>query len=183
MATAVDEVVDLHRSSETHTSGQDAKPKGPDPETGQHLRLLELIEPVVRSEGLVLVELVWRREGKGQVLRLYVDRPDGGITLDECAEVSRQVSDLLDVEDFIEQRYNLEVSSPGLTRRLKGRREYEIFAGRTAKLIVSDTQGATETLKGRLRGLAGDDVLLELNGRIRALPLARVVKANLDLED
>ena len=68
-------------------------------------RLQEFVEPVVRSEGLVLVELQWRPEKRGSVLRLYVDRPEGGVTLEECAVVSRQVSDLLDVEDVISARF------------------------------------------------------------------------------
>jgi ribosome maturation factor RimP len=146
-------------------------------------RLIELLEPVVRSEGLILVELSWRREGRGWVLRLYVDRPEGGVTLDECALVSRQVSDLLDVEDLIPVSYHLEVSSPGLTRRLKSRREYELFAGRWLRLVVRDEAGGTETFRGRLLGLQGEEVLLEVAGGRRAFPLERVAKANLALEE
>ncbi|KMY67774.1 hypothetical protein AAU61_07800 [Desulfocarbo indianensis] len=144
-------------------------------------RLRELAEPVARSEGLVLVELIWRREGKGRVLRLFVDRPEGGVTLEECALVSRQVSSLLDVEDIIPVKYRLEVSSPGLTRQLKTTREYEIFAGRPARLVVRDPQGGTETVKGLLKGLAGEDVLIETKGRIRSVPLSQVAKARLDV--
>lgn len=145
-------------------------------------RLRELLEPVVRSEGLMLVELQLRSEGSGQVLRLYVDRPEGGVTLDECALVSRQVGDLLDVEDLIPVSYRLEVSSPGLTRRLKNDREYEIFAGRAAKLVVKDEQGRTDILRGRLKGLQGQEVLVEVQGHMRAVPLSRVAKATLDPE-
>ncbi len=146
-----------------------------------HQRLQELVEPVVRSEGLVLVELIYRREGGGRVLRLYVDRPEGGVTLEECALVSRQVSHLLDVEDLIPARYNLEVSSPGLTRQLKSPREYELFAGRPARLVIRDLEGRTETLKGLLKGLAGEEVLIETKGRVRSVPLDQVAKARLDL--
>jgi ribosome maturation factor RimP len=144
-------------------------------------RLHELTEPVVRSEGLVLVELIWRREGRGRVLRLYVDRPEGGVTLDECAVVSRQISHLLDVEDFIPGKYSLEVSSPGLTRQLKNPREYDIFAGRPARIVTRDADGRTETVKGVLKGLAGEEVLIETKGRVRSVPLCQVAKTKLEV--
>lgn len=144
-------------------------------------RLHELTEPVVRSEGLVLVELIWRREGRGRVLRLYIDRPEGGVALDDCALVSRQISHLLDVEDFIPAKYSLEVSSPGLTRQLKSPREYDIFAGRPARMVIRDPDGRTETVKGVLKGLAGEEVLIETKGRVRSVPLSQVAKAKLEV--
>ncbi len=144
-------------------------------------KLHELTEPIVRSEGLVLVELIWRREGEGRVLRLFVDRPEGGVTLEDCTLVSRQVSHLLDVEDFIPAKYRLEVSSPGLTRQLKSPQEYDIFAGRLARLVIRDLDGRTETVKGLLKGLAGEEVLIETKGRVRSVPLSQVAKAKLDV--
>ncbi len=142
-------------------------------------RLLAIVEPVVRSEALVLVELQWRSEGRGHVLRIYLDRREGGVTLEECAEVSRQVSHLLDVEDVIPGSFHLEVSSPGLTRRIKRPQEFELFAGRPARLVVQEEGGKTATIKGILKGLKADEVLIETQGRVRAVPLARVAKANL----
>ncbi|MBI5522989.1 MAG: ribosome maturation factor [Desulfarculus sp.] len=145
-------------------------------------KLTELLEPVVRSEGLMLVQLQWRPEGSGQVLRLFVDRPEGGVTLDECTEVNRQAGDLLDVEDLIPGRYRLEVSSPGLTRRLKTRRDFEIFAGRPARLIYLDQEGKSRTIKGVLMGCQGGDVLVQTPEGQRAIALDQVAKANLDLQ-
>ncbi|MBA4358183.1 MAG: ribosome maturation factor RimP [Desulfovibrio sp.] len=144
------------------------------------IRLQELLEPVARSEGLILVELQYRAEGSGLVLRLYVDRPQGGVTLDECAQVSRQAGDLLDVEDIIPARFRLEVSSPGLTRKLKTPRDFEIFAGRAVKVMYLDQEGKSRVLRGQLKGVQGDEVLVEAEGRLSALPLAKVAKANLD---
>ncbi len=155
------------------------EPRGPASEMEQRLR--RLIEPVVRSEGLMLVELNWRRESGGQVLRLIVDRKQGGVNLDECAALSRQVSDLLDVEDPIAAPFTLEVSSPGLTRRLKDPREFELFAGRPAKLVVSEPGGGSRTLKGVLKGTMGGDVLIEVKGKVRAVPVAAVAKARLEV--
>ncbi len=144
-------------------------------------RLYALLEPVTRSEGLVLVELTLRHEQGGRVLRLCVDRPEGGITLDECALLSRQVSDLLDVEDPVEGAYRLEVTSPGLTRPLKTCRDFEVFAGRPARLTVRDAEGASRTVSGTLKGLAGEEVLLEVEGRLLSVPLGQVAKARLEL--
>jgi ribosome maturation factor RimP len=115
-------------------------------------------------------------------LRLFIDRSEGGVTLDECALVNRQAGDLLDVEDFIAGRYRLEVSSPGLTRRLKTRRDFEIFAGRPARLIYLDQEGKSRTLRGVLKGCQGQDVLVEAEGVKRAIALDKLAKANLDLQ-
>ncbi|MCB2188076.1 MAG: ribosome maturation factor RimP [Deltaproteobacteria bacterium] len=146
-------------------------------------RLWSLVEPVVKAEGLVLVELaLGGGGGRGRLMRLVVDRPDGGVTVDECAVISRQIGDLLDVEDVIEGSYSLEVGSPGLNRRLKSPREYELFAGRPAKLVVREPDGTTRTLLGTLKGLAGPDVLLEQGGRVSAVPLAQVAKARLEAD-
>jgi ribosome maturation factor RimP len=152
------------------------------PSHGLADRLTGMVEPVVRSEGLILVELAFTSDGSGSVLRLFVDRPEGGVTIEECTLVSRQVSDLLDVEDVIPGRYHLEVSSPGLTRRIKSPREYELFAGRLARLIVNQDSGGTEVIKGVLKGLQGDEVLIAGGGKTRAVPLSQVAKANLDIE-
>ncbi|MCF8040778.1 MAG: ribosome maturation factor RimP [Desulfarculaceae bacterium] len=145
-------------------------------------RFGELLEPVVRSEGLMLVELSWRRESAGQVLRLCVDRPQGGVSLTECTTLSRQVSDLLDVEEPTEVPYSLEVSSPGLNRKLKDPREFDLFAGRPARLVVSLSGGGTQVVQGVLKGTMGQDVLIQVKGKVKALPVAQVAKAKLDLD-
>jgi ribosome maturation factor RimP len=144
-------------------------------------RLEGLLTPVVRSEGLILVELQFRPEGSGLVLRLFVDRPEGGVSLDECAQVSRQASDLLDVEDVVPGRFHLEVSSPGLTRRLKTARDFEIFAGRLVKMMVREADGKNRTWRGQLKGMQGEEVVVEVEGRLRTAPLGEVLKANLDI--
>jgi ribosome maturation factor RimP len=144
-------------------------------------RLTGLLTPVVRSEGLILVELQFRPEGLGLVLRLFVERPEGGVSLDDCAQVSRQASDLLDVEDIVPGRFSLEVSSPGLTRRLKTARDFTIFAGRLVKMMVRDADGKNRTYRGQLKGMQGEEVVLEVEGRLRTVPLGDVLKANLDI--
>jgi len=100
---------------------------------------------VAESSGCELVHI----EFLGGTLWLFLDRPDGGVTLDDCSRVSRQVSALLDVHEFGKRPYLLEVSSPGLDRKLFGPRDYDRFRGRLIRASF-DWQGKKQTLVGRL---------------------------------
>lgn len=153
-------------------------------------KIRTLILPVLEAKGRELVDLEYKREGQGWVLRLFIDEP-GGITLDGCVEVSREISVLLEVEDPIETAYNLEVSSPGLDRPLTKPADYERFAGRLAKIksrvpIDVDGEGrGRKTFVGVLGGLSDDKVVIELEdkkGLRVAIPLGDVEKANLEIE-
>jgi ribosome maturation factor RimP len=147
------------------------------------------IEAVAQAAGCELVHA----DLKGGVLRLFVDKPEGGVTLADCEHVSRQVSALLDVLDFGSGRYVLEVSSPGLDRQLYKPRDYERFAGRLARVTYEDPEtGKKRTDVGRLQGLRRDEgepeegsrVLLEdgRTGEVRELPLSNVRLARLEIE-
>lgn len=87
----------------------------------------------------------------GNRLQIFLDRPDGGVTLEHCQDVSRQVSALLDVHDFGKQRYLLEVSSPGLDRELFTARDYKRFLGHLARVTFTNADGRKETVTGRLQ--------------------------------
>src|ERR1035437_8539874 len=93
----------------------------------------KIVMPILDSMGLELVDIEFGRVGRDPLLRLYIDK-NGGITLEQCAEVSRELSLILDVEDAISSNYTLEVSSPGLDRPLKKQSDYERFAGRLIKV-------------------------------------------------
>src|SRR5262249_40372968 len=102
-------------------------------------RVRAAIAPVLSAHFLDLVDLEWLTERGGWTLRVTIERPDakdarGGVTLEDCAEVSRDVSQVLDVEDLIAPHYNLEVSSPGLDRPLKSRADFTRFSGELAKV-------------------------------------------------
>jgi ribosome maturation factor RimP len=150
-------------------------------------RVTKLAEPFTSSLGLELAEVEYRQEGGRMVLRLCIDR-DGGVTLDDCAAVSRELAEILDVEDFIHGRYNLEVSSPGLNRPLKKPSDYERFTGRLVKIrtfeLLADDEGyKRKTFIGELLGLTGGVVRLKLSeGQTAGIPLEKVAKANLELE-
>ncbi|GLI38829.1 ribosome maturation factor RimP [Geobacter hydrogenophilus] len=150
-------------------------------------RVTALAESLLSSQGMELVDIEYKREGRHMVLRLFVDKA-GGITLDDCALVSRDLSEILDVEDFISENYTLEVSSPGLNRPLKRESDYERYRGRLVKVrtydVVEDEAGnRRKTFLGDLEGLAGGVVTLKLReGQMARIPLAKIAKANLEFE-
>jgi len=150
-------------------------------------RVTELAEPLADSLGLELAEVEYRQEGRQMVLRLYIDR-DGGVTLDDCSTVSRELAEILDVEDFIQGHYNLEVSSPGLNRPLKKPSDFERYTGRLVKIrtfepLADDAGNMRKTFLGNLLGFSDSVVRLKLNeGQTASIPLGKVAKANLEFE-
>lgn len=140
--------------------------------------LRDLLEPGVRALGFELVDVEYTRAGGQNVLRVYIDHPDG-ITVDHCATVSRQVSAALDVEDPIPEAYVLEVSSPGLDRPLVKRADFERYAGETIKVRMLEAVAGRKNFKGTLVGLEGDAVLVEVDRERYSLPMARIERARL----
>jgi ribosome maturation factor RimP len=149
-----------------------------------------LVLPILDALGFELVDLQLQNEGRQMALRIFIDKP-GGITLDDCVEVSREVSAILEVEDPIKSAYRLEVSSPGLDRPLKKPADFERFTGQKIKLktlvlLDPDQRGHTrKTFVGTLLGLEGDKVRLELvdkRGGVAVIPLSDIDKANLEEE-
>jgi len=121
------------------------------------------------------------------VLRLFIDR-EGGVTLEDCAAVSRELSEILDVEDFIAEHYTIEVSSPGLNRPLKKPADYQRYQGRLIKIktfeLLADEKGnPRKTFLGELQGLEEGVVKIKLTeGQTAAIPLEKIAKANLEFE-
>lgn len=150
-------------------------------------KIEDLIQPLLTAFGVELVDIEYKREGRQMMLRLYLDKP-GGITLDDCAEVSRELSTILDVEDCIPVEYTLEVSSPGLNRPLKKTSDYLRVIGKLVKIKtfaqVADEQGnLRKTFLGTLQGLEGDAVVVLLTeGQRAVIPFNQVAKANLEFE-
>jgi ribosome maturation factor RimP len=144
---------------------------------------------VADSYGLDIFDVQFRREAYGMVLRVQIDRPgkaataEESVSVEDCSHVSRDLSALLDVEDFIPVAYTLEVSSPGLDRPLKGRTDFERFAGRRAKVVMSEAVDGQTFWKGRLAGVEGDNALIDGDdGRQHRVPLGLVTRANLEVE-
>lgn len=147
----------------------------------------QIAQPILDSKNIELVDLEFVRLGKEGVLRLFIDTA-GGITLDLCAEVSHELSAILDVEDIIACNYTLEVSSPGLDRPLKKKEDYQKYAGRLVKVrtydpCLDDSGNKRKTFLGTLDGLVDGAVKMTLKeGQTASIPLDRVAKANLEFE-
>ncbi len=137
--------------------------------------------PVLEEMGLELVEVQYRREQHGWVLRLIIDKQDG-VSLDDCATVSREISQLLDIEDFVDQAYNLEVSSPGLNRPLKSMTDFQRFTGRKAKIKTIEPIAGEHVFIGRIKKTEGETIILEVGRREVAMPFSQVARARLEIE-
>lgn len=149
-----------------------------------------LIAPVLQDMAVELVDLEFKREGRDWFLRLFIDK-EGGVTLDDCADVSREIDTLLEVEDVVDTAYRLEVSSPGLDRPLKRPEDYERFKGRLVKVktfekLDPDERGhSRKTFVGELLGLeAGRVRIMQLDkkGGVVEIPLDGIAKANLEFD-
>ena len=145
------------------------------------LQVEELVTSLVESEGMELVDLEYRRDGRRWILRLFIDK-EGGVTVDDCVYISRQLGDFLDVKDIIPQAYVLEVSSPGVNRRLRKEDDFSRFAGHKVRLLlVSPLEGRRQII-GELRGVEGDSVVVSSPEGRWEVPLADIGKANLIYE-
>lgn len=136
---------------------------------------------VLADQNMELVDLEYRREGQGWVLRLFIDK-EGGITLDDCARMSQEIGTVLDVEDFIGTPYSLEVSSPGLNRPLKNEKDFIKYRDRLIKVKTFDPIDNRRNFKGKLREISDGRIAMEIDGRVVTIPLANVAKANLEIE-
>jgi ribosome maturation factor RimP len=140
-----------------------------------------LIEDILVHEGLELVDVVYQREPHGWVLRVLIDR-QGGVTLDDCSHISHQISDVLDVKDVMRGAYHLEVSSPGLNRPLRTRRDFSRFAGSTVRIRTCRPLEGRRNFKGRLLGCEGDAVSVLVEGTARVLPIDLIARAHVEYD-
>ncbi len=145
-------------------------------------RMRKIAEQAALDHGVELVHAeVAGPEGQ-PIVRLFIDKP-GGVTHDDCSRVSRQVSTVLDVEDFIHSAFVLEVSSPGLERGLYKRADYERFTGSQAKIKARSAIKGQRNFRGPLEGVEDDHVIVldRTSGRVE-IPLDDIVKANLEAD-
>jgi ribosome maturation factor RimP len=155
--------------------------QGPDMADPLNKRVEEIALPVLEELGLELVEVQYRREQTGWVLRLIIDKEDG-VSLGDCSAVSREISQLLDIEDFIEQKYNLEVSSPGLDRPLKSMADFKRFMGNNAKIKTIEPIAGEHVFIGRIQQIEGESIILEVGRKEVTVPFLQISKARLEVE-
>jgi ribosome maturation factor RimP len=142
-------------------------------------RLKEVLLPALNSFGVEMVDLRYRLENRGWVLRLFIDK-EGGITLEDCQRVSEQVGDLLDVEDLIGHGYRLEVSSPGLDRPLTREGDFVRFTGKRARISSREPISNQRNFQGKILGVQDHQVLIEEDKGVKiAIPFPAILKARL----
>ena len=144
-------------------------------------QLEQLAETLVASEGMELVDLEYRREGRRWMLRLFIDKDDG-VTLDDCSSISRELGDLLDVKDIIPQAYVLEVSSPGLNRRIRKKEDFARFAGQKVKLRLVAPIDGRRKIVGELEGVEDEAVVVAAPEGRCSVALKDIARANLIYE-
>jgi ribosome maturation factor RimP len=145
--------------------------------------LMRLLEPPIEALDYELVDIEFSREGRGGVLRIFIDRPAGDesvrITVDDCARVSHAVSQVLEIEDPIKGHYTLEVSSPGFDRILRKRAHFERFIGARMSAELKLPINGRRRFVGVLKSVADDSIVVEVDGQAHSLPLERIQKARL----
>jgi len=144
--------------------------------TGDELR--KLLEPSIERLGYELTDLEARLSGQGGLLRLTIDKPEG-IDLDDCEKVSHAVSALLDVEDPVPGNYNLEVSSPGLDRKLTKVEHFQRFEGEVLKITMRFPIEGRRRFRGNLVSSNDENIVVEVDGEAHSLPLAMIDTARL----
>ena len=145
-------------------------------------RLAEIVRPVIEGMGFELVRLRLM-SGKTRILQIMADRPDGGIEIDDCGEISTMVSAVLDVEDPLEEAYVLEVSSPGIDRPLTRFKDFDAWEGYEARLETTELIDGRRRFKGTLAGTEADEVLIEIEEGTIGLKFEWLSDAKLVLTD
>ena len=141
-------------------------------------KVKELTEPLCEAMGMELVHVEYQRESRGIILRIYIDKP-GGITLDDCVFVNRQLSDTLDLHFDSSGSYSLEVSSPGSDRPLSKKLDFEKFRGRVARIKTIAPINGQKNFKGVLLNISEKSINISLDDKTVAIPFKEVKSARL----
>lgn len=142
-----------------------------------------VITPSLNSMGFNLVQVKFIEGNKSQTLQIMAEHPDGTISVDDCALISRQISAVLDVEDIIQSAYRLEVSSPGIDRPLVKLSDYANYISHAAKIETVLPIAGRKRFTGTIKTVAGNDIILTVDGKDFILPFADIQSAKLVLTD
>lgn len=147
-------------------------------------QIRQILDPILLSMGLDLWDMEFQKQGPKWLLRVYIDREiGGGVTLQDCETVSRDLSAALDVEDIIPHAFTLEVSSPGLDRTLSKPEHFIRFAGSMVKIKTYQQINGEKVFRGKLLGMADSIVTIELEaGTALEIPMTNITKASLEVE-
>jgi ribosome maturation factor RimP len=149
----------------------------------------QMAKRVANSYGLSIFDVQLRREAPGWVLRVILDSEDAtavkgqdGVSIENCQQVSRELSALLDVEDLLDQPYTLEISSPGLDRPLRHVNEYRRFIGKLAKIVISKDINGQHSLTGRIRKVTDDELSLDIGTQTHQISFSVITRGRLEVE-
>ena len=147
-------------------------------------KLKTLVADYLKEENIILVDLNFQSRGRKSILRILVDEPEGGISLDRCAYLNNEISELLDREDLIETRYTLEVSSPGIDRPLRTREDFSRCLNRKVKIFFNQSQGQGQIyeISGVITFVTDAGINLDLEGQIQQIPFDQIKKAKQIIE-
>ncbi len=144
-------------------------------------KIVNLLEPILDERGYELVDVEYLSKHGKWILRIYIDK-NGGITIDDCAQVSEEFGDLLDIKEVIKHEYVLEVSSPGVNRPLKKEKDFTRAIGQKIRVTISAPINGRRNFKGYLQGFQDRTLHLEIDGKRISLPWQEIEKANLVYE-
>ena len=139
--------------------------------------LRDVIGSYIKEQGLDLVDLVYRYEGKGLFLRILVDKPEGGISLDDCAYINNEISRILDEKNILQERYILEVASPGLDRPLTTKKDFLRCMNKKARFFLNELVEERRELEGIINSVDDEAVYIDSQGRVIKIPLSKINKA------
>jgi len=144
-------------------------------------KVTQIADPIILEEGLELVDVEYLKAGKNWILRVYIDKP-GGVNLDDCQNLSRQLSDLIDINETIATPFTLEVSSPGLDRPLKKVEDYIRFIGKKARIQTFTQIEGQKKFTGIIKSANDSAVTIVAENAVREIPMGKISKARLEIE-
>jgi len=144
-------------------------------------RVRDIAENHLKNLDIEIVDIIYRREQPGMVLRILIDKP-GGVTISDCEELNNYLSEALDKEEIIHDRYTLEVSSPGLDRPIKTDRDFEKVMGRELDITTYERIDERKSHEGKLIGMDKENVVIEADGISTVIPRDKIALARLKIE-
>lgn len=148
---------------------------------GRLAKLTELLDQLLLENGFELFDIEFKKGPRGTLVRVFLDK-DGGITVEDCARISRELGSLIDVYELIDGKHTLEVSSPGLTRALKKPRDFQRVVGKTVKIKTRRDFDKNNVFLGKLVGFTDGIAFIDVEGKGFEIPFDSIKKANLEIE-